>query len=108
MNFRDYLKVEKFKNFVERENIPLDTLQQLEIQLKYHKYIEKEKQNAEKFRRLEDIIIPGDFDYNKVPSLSYEGREKLIKIKPRNLGQATRISGVSTSDIHVLLVYLGR
>ncbi len=108
LDYRDYLKIEKFKSFVDKNNIPQETLQQLEIQLKYHKYIEKEKQNAEKFHRLEDILIPENFDYTKVPSLSFEGREKLMKIKPRNLGQAGRISGVSTSDIQVLLVYLGR
>ncbi len=108
LDYRDYLKIDKFRSFVEEQNIPPETLQQLEIQLKYHKYIEKEKQNAEKFHRLEDIVIPENFDYNKVPSLSFEGREKLIKIRPRNLGQASRISGVSTSDIQILLVYLGR
>jgi tRNA uridine 5-carboxymethylaminomethyl modification enzyme len=80
----------------------------LEINLKYEKYIEKEKENAAKWHKLEDVKIPENFDYDKVPSISYEGREKLKKIRPRTLGQASRISGVSPSDIQILWVYMGR
>ena len=78
------------------------------IQLKYAGYIEKEKESAEKFNRLENIIIPDNFSYSKLKSISSEGREKLHKIKPTTIGQASRISGVSPSDISVLLVHMGR
>ena len=70
--------------------------------------IEKEKNNASKLNRLEDIKIPENFDYSKLKSLSFEAKEKLKKIKPRTLSQASRISGVSPSDISVMLVYMGR
>jgi len=104
----DYMKVKPFKEWVEKENIRPDAIKELEIDLKYEKYIEKEKQNAAKLRKLEDIKIPSGFDYDKIPSLSFEGREKLKKIRPRTLGQASRISGVSPSDIQILMVYMGR
>ena len=71
-------------------------------------YIEKERENAKKLTRLEDLSIPEDFDYTKLKSLSYEAREKLSKVRPVTIKQAKRISGVSPSDISVLLVYMGR
>ncbi len=108
LNKRDYLKIPVFKKFVEDNRISEEALMQLEIHLKYEKYIEKEKANAQKMRNLEDITIPENFDFDKIPSLSFEGREKLKKIRPRNIGQASRISGVSVSDIQILLVYMGR
>ncbi len=104
----DYLKIPVFKKFVEENRISDDALTQLEIHLKYEKYIEKEKANAQKMRHLENIPIPPGFDFDKIPSLSFEGREKLKKIRPRNIGQASRISGVSVADIQILLVYMGR
>ncbi|MGY0406880.1 MAG: tRNA uridine-5-carboxymethylaminomethyl(34) synthesis enzyme MnmG, partial [Polaribacter sp.] len=67
-----------------------------------------EKNNADKLNRLENVFIPSTFNYQKVKSLSYEAREKLSKIKPTSIAQASRISGVSPSDISVLLVYMGR
>ena len=81
---------------------------QVEIQLKYATYIEREQQNSEKMNNLENLYIKKDFEYGSIPSLSSEAREKLLKIKPETLGQASRISGVSPSDISVLMVYLGR
>ncbi|NPA43810.1 MAG: tRNA uridine-5-carboxymethylaminomethyl(34) synthesis enzyme MnmG [Chlorobi bacterium] len=108
LGIEDYLKIPSFKEFAEREGIDEEVLRQIEIDLKYAKYIEKEKQNAERMKALEDIRIPEDFDFRKIPSLSNEGKEKLSKIRPRTLGQASRISGVSASDIQVLLVYMGR
>ncbi|TDG95154.1 tRNA uridine-5-carboxymethylaminomethyl(34) synthesis enzyme MnmG [Cardinium endosymbiont of Culicoides punctatus] len=85
-----------------------EILQQVEIQIKYESYSIKEKELVEKAERLEHYKIPFDFDYTLLKSLSAEGREKLQKRKPATLGQAARISGVSPSDISILMVYLGR
>lgn len=83
-------------------------LEQAEIQMKYSGYIEREEEFAEKMMRLDDIRIPADFDFRKLQSLSAEGRDKLSNARPENLGMASRISGVSPSDISVLMVYMGR
>jgi tRNA uridine 5-carboxymethylaminomethyl modification enzyme len=85
-----------------------EVLEAAEVVFKYEGYIEKEREIAEKISRLEEIELHEDFDYRKLQSLSSEAREKLMKIKPRTLGQASRISGVSPSDISVLMVFLGR
>ena len=82
--------------------------EQAEIQIKYETYIQREKENSEKMNRLEDLTISPTFDYTKVSSLSSEAKEKLTSIKPKTLGQASRISGVSPSDVSILMVYLGR
>ncbi len=84
------------------------TLEQAEIQLKYDVYIEKEKELVQKMSQLEDLNIPESFNYGKITALSNEARQKFIKIKPRTLGQASRISGVNPSDIQILMVYMGR
>ena len=104
----DLLEVKSLKSFVETNNIKEDSITQTEIEIKYSGYINKEKDNAEKLSKLEKITIPDDFDYTKLHSVSTEGREKLNEIKPKTIGQATRISGVSPSDINVLLIYIGR
>ncbi|MCB9231470.1 MAG: tRNA uridine-5-carboxymethylaminomethyl(34) synthesis enzyme MnmG [Bacteroidia bacterium] len=83
-------------------------LEQVEIGMKYEGYIRKEKELADKMIRLDDIILPEKFDYRKLKSLSWEGREKLEKVRPASLGQASRISGVTPADISVLMVYIGR
>lgn len=85
-----------------------DELEQTEIKIKYDGYIKQEEENAQKLQRLEHLIIPQDFDYQKVISLSAESKDKLSKIKPTSIGQASRISGVSPSDVSVLLVHFGR
>lgn len=85
-----------------------ESKEQAEISIKYQGYIDREKEMAEKHKRLEGLIIKDDFDYHSLKSLSSEAREKLSKIKPKNIGQAARISGVSPSDISVLLIHLGR
>ena len=90
------------------ERYDAEILEQAEIQLKYAGYVDKENEMASKMNRLEEVFLKPDFDYKRVPSLSNEAREKLSKIKPANLGQAARISGVNPSDISVLMVYLGR
>lgn len=84
------------------------TLDQAEIQIKYETYIEKEKELVQKMSQLEDLIIPDNFNYEKLVSLSNEARQKFNKIKPRTLGQASRISGVNPSDVQILMVYMGR
>ncbi len=95
-------------NFVEEHQIDNEAMEQTEIQVKYSGYIEKERNNANKLQRLENIKIPENFDYSRVKSLSYEAREKLQQIQPVTISQASRISGVSPADISVLLVFLGR
>jgi tRNA uridine 5-carboxymethylaminomethyl modification enzyme len=85
-----------------------DCLEEVEILIKYNGYISKEQNLAEKIGKLEDVTINDNFDYHKLSSLSSEAREKLNKIQPRTIGQASRISGVSPSDISVLIIYLGR
>jgi tRNA uridine 5-carboxymethylaminomethyl modification enzyme len=86
----------------------METLEQAEIQLKYDTYIEKEKELVSKMSQLEDLIIPDNFNYEKLVSLSNEARQKFTKIKPRTLGQASRISGVNPSDVQILMVFMGR
>ncbi|MCB0372774.1 MAG: tRNA uridine-5-carboxymethylaminomethyl(34) synthesis enzyme MnmG [Muricauda sp.] len=95
-------------SFVAENELDSEVLEQAEIQVKYSGYIEKEKSNADKLHRLENVRIPDNFDYSKLKSLSYEAREKLESIQPVTISQASRISGVSPADISVLLVYLGR
>ena len=94
--------------FVEENKFDNEILEQAEIQIKYSGYIAKEKLNADKLHRLEAVKIPENFDYTKLKSLSFEAREKLTKIQPVTISQASRISGVTPSDISVLLVFLGR
>ncbi|MCF8459989.1 MAG: tRNA uridine-5-carboxymethylaminomethyl(34) synthesis enzyme MnmG [Flavobacteriales bacterium] len=86
----------------------LEVIEQVEIQAKYSGYIQKEQDSADKILRFEGINLKLDFDYNKLESLSAEARQKLTKIRPKSIGQASRISGVSPSDISVLLVHLGK
>ena len=85
----------------------IENLESIEILLKYEGYILKERELAGKFEKFENITLKENFDYHKLQSLSYEAREKLNKIKPKTIGQAARISGVSPADISVLVVYLG-
>lgn len=108
LEFSDFVHLTKLGNFISDHKINSDVIEQVEIYLKYSGYIEKEKNNADKLNRLENVTIPQAFDYSKVKSLSFEAREKLNKIKPTSISQASRISGVSPSDVSVLLVYMGR
>jgi tRNA uridine 5-carboxymethylaminomethyl modification enzyme len=85
-----------------------DSLEQVEIQLKYETYIEKEKEMVQKMSQLENLIIPDNFNYDNLVSLSNEARQKFNKIKPKTLGQASRISGVNPSDVQILLLFMGR
>ena len=108
LSFADFEGLEKLNSFLEDNHIGKEVIEQAEIHLKYSGYIAKEKSNADKLNRLENVKIPSLFNYQKVKSLSYEAREKLTKIQPTSISQASRISGVSPSDISVLLVYMGR
>jgi tRNA uridine 5-carboxymethylaminomethyl modification enzyme len=85
-----------------------EVLEQVEINVKYESYIEKEQLMVNKLQRLENLNIPTEFDYMKLKTISIEGRQKLTKIRPQTIGMASRISGVSVSDISVLMVYIGR
>jgi len=102
------LQLEEVSNFVSDHGLDREVLEQTEIQVKYSGYIKKEKNNADKLHRLENIKIPENFNYDKLKSLSFEAREKLTAIRPVTISQASRISGVSPSDISVLLVFMGR
>lgn len=103
-DLRAYLKpLDEYLNSVDEESI-----NSAEIEMKYSGYIRKEYEQAEKHKRLEEVSLGQQVDYSKISSLSSEGREKLIETKPMNIGQASRISGVSPADISVLLVHMGR
>ena len=108
LNFDDVKKFPKVQEFIDANGIDEEIIEQTEVHVKYAGYIDKEKRNADKLSRLENVSIPDSFDYHKVKSLSTEARQKLSKIKPVTISQASRISGVSPSDISVLLVYMGR
>ena len=108
LEFSDFKNVEKLNVFLKENSIDKEVIEQAVIHLKYSGYIEKEKNNADKLNRLENVTIPSKFNYQNVKSLSFEAREKLTKIQPTSISQASRISGVSPSDISVLLVYMGR
>ena len=98
----------KLARFIAREEISAEEIEEAEIQIKYRGYIEREQYIAEKMRRLENIAIPDGFDYHSLQSMTIEARQKLTKIRPATIGQASRIPGVSPADINVLLVYFGR
>jgi tRNA uridine 5-carboxymethylaminomethyl modification enzyme len=90
------------------KDVSRETLEQTEIQIKYQSYIEREIELAKRMLSLEELIIPDSFDYAKLSALSNEAKQKFIKIKPRTLGQASRISGVNPSDVQILMVFMGR
>jgi tRNA uridine 5-carboxymethylaminomethyl modification enzyme len=96
----------KVKEFISKYD--LDSIEQAEILMKYEGYISKEHELVDKQTRLEDLVLHDDFDYKRLTSLSAEAREKLTKVRPRTIGQASRISGITPSDISILMVYLGR
>ena len=106
---RPNIKLENFEPHYSGESWWTDeVVEQLEIDIKYGGYIAREEENVAKMKRLNDKEIPENFDYYKVKGLSFEGRDKLDAIRPATIAQASRISGISQSDIHVLLVYMGR
>ena len=98
----------KLRKFISDNNISAEAIEEAEIQIKYKGYIEREKFIAEKLHRLENIRIPEDFDFHSMNSLTIEARQKLTRIRPATIGQASRIPGVSPADVNVLLVKFGR
>ena len=98
----------KLKKFIADNEMNAEMIEEAEIQIKYKGYIEREKFIAEKLRRLENITIPGDFDFHSMNSLTIEARQKLSRIRPTTIGQASRIPGVSPADVNVLLIKFGR
>lgn len=108
IDLEDILKFEKVQQYIQDNDLDKEIIEQAEIQVKYSGYIEKERNNAEKLTRLEDIKIPENFDYYKIKSMSIEAKQKLSAIRPVTISQASRISGVSPADISVLLIYMGR
>ena len=108
ITFNDLKISKQLSEFIKKERISKESIKQAEIKIKYGGYLDKEAEAAKKLSKLEDIIIPEDFNYNKLHSISTEGKEKLNEIQPRSIGQASRISGVSPSDINILLIYMGR
>ena len=108
ISMADMRKVASVNAYILANGLDTEVLEQAEIQVKYAGYIDKEKSNADKLQRLENVKIPKDFDYSKLQSMSLEARGKLNDIQPVTVSQASRISGVSPADISVLLVYLGR
>jgi tRNA uridine 5-carboxymethylaminomethyl modification enzyme len=121
ISYRDALNILKYNteypvskldnecmNRIAADNYKREILDSSEISIKYKGYIQREQQMADKIMRLENLIIPDGFDFDRVESLSIECRQKLKRYSPRTIAQASRISGVSPSDISVLLVYFGR
>ena len=106
---RPEVELSELLKFVPRgTNFPKEVVDSVEIGIKYKGYIDREKVIAEKISRLENLVIPEEFDFDKVSGLSIECRQKLLRYKPRTIAQASRISGISPSDISILLVYFGR
>lgn len=105
---KDLENIFSINDYIKSNHFSDEVLEQVEIKIKYKGYIDKELENVEKLNRLENIKITSNFDYSKLNSISTEAKQKLMKFKPETIGQASRISGVSPSDINVLLIYMGR
>ncbi|MGB9773258.1 MAG: tRNA uridine-5-carboxymethylaminomethyl(34) synthesis enzyme MnmG [Bacteroidota bacterium] len=110
VNIAEFLRIEAMRSrpLVQRLLTMPDAMRQVEIELKYDGYIQRQIEQIEKFAVYEEMEIPENFDYERVPSLSTEGREKLQRVRARSIGQASRISGVSAADISILMIYLRR
>jgi|TARA_B110000977_G_scaffold191672_1_gene264135 tRNA uridine 5-carboxymethylaminomethyl modification enzyme len=108
IGIEDVRKFAAVDAYINDHELDREVIEQAEIQVKYSGYIAKEKNNADKLTRLEYVKIPAGYDYSQIKSMSYEAREKLKKVQPSTVAQASRISGVSPNDISVLLVYMGR
>ncbi|HPE40714.1 MAG TPA: tRNA uridine-5-carboxymethylaminomethyl(34) synthesis enzyme MnmG [Bacteroidales bacterium] len=102
------LNSEKLQNFIQKNQISDEIIENTEIAIKYESYIKKEEELADKMKQLDHIKIPKDINYKEIPSLSLEARDKLTKVQPQNLGQASRISGVNPSDIAILMILINK
>ncbi|MCI0449099.1 MAG: tRNA uridine-5-carboxymethylaminomethyl(34) synthesis enzyme MnmG, partial [Chlorobi bacterium] len=105
---QDFLETDYFNEnmLVDELKSNIDAMNEIEIELRYEGYIQRQIEQAESFNQVEGIEIPEDFDFGKIKSLSTEGREKLSKVRPRSIGQASRIAGVSPADVSILTVYI--
>ncbi|MGA0030403.1 MAG: tRNA uridine-5-carboxymethylaminomethyl(34) synthesis enzyme MnmG [Flavobacteriaceae bacterium] len=108
VSLQDMKSLAPVSAYFDEHQVSDEVLEQVEVTIKYSGYIDKERANADKLTRLEHVKIPDEFDYKELKSLSFEAREKLSAIKPSTVSQASRISGVSPSDISILLIHLGR
>ena len=108
IDLEDILKFEAVTDYIAEHDLDQEVIEQAEIQVKYSGYIEKEKVHADKVNRLEDVRIPDNYDFDRIKAISIEARQKLTKIRPTTIAQASRISGVPPSDISVLLIHMGR
>ena len=108
LKLADFTKIARVNEFITENNYDVEELEQTEIQIKYKGYIKKEQQNADKLHRLENLKILTYVDFNLLVSMSIEARQKMTKLRPATVAQASRISGVSPADISVLLIYMGR
>lgn len=108
ISMKDLIRLARVSAFIKENQVDEEAVEQSEIQMKYRGYIQKEKDNADKLKRLEGLKIPKDFDYTQLKSISTEARQKLSQIRPETIAHASRISGVSPSDISILLVFMGR
>ncbi len=108
LKLNDFLALDDVASYVEEHQLGEEELEEAEIQIKYRGYIKKEKNNADKLTRLENLKIPANIDYHQLNSMTIEARQKLSKIRPETVAQASRISGISPADISVLLIHMGR
>ena len=108
VHYKDISKVDDLNQYIKDNSCTREEVERAEIEIKYEGYIKREKEHADKLNRLEDLKIPSNFNYDKLQSMSLEAREKLTKIKPETVSQASRVSGVDPTDISVLLVHMGR
>ena len=106
--FKEMSLINKVKVFIEKNSIEENAIEQAEVSIKYSGYIKKELNNVKKLKKLERLAIPNAFNYDILPSLSSEAKEKLNRVRPKSISQASRISGIKPSDLSVILVELGR
>ena len=108
IHYKDISEINDLDQYIKENNCTREEIEKAEIEIKYEGYIKREKEHADKLNRLEDLKIPSNFNYDKLQSMSLEAREKLTRIKPATVSQASRVSGVDPTDISVLLVHMGR
>ena len=108
INIKDLRAIKSLDKYLKTNLLDTNQIEKVEIEIKYGGYLNKEKKSVEKFEKFEKMKLSAEFEYDKLHSISTEGREKLNTIKPKTIGQASRISGVSPSDINILLIYLGK